>query len=96
MARSIQSQSGRPQAGVGAVLGLLANAIFWLVAAMVLPIRAIVDAFPEIAPYSLWAPILLYALAFWSFIRAARVLQRLAATRTAPAARPRAAAPQAG
>uniref|UniRef100_UPI00254745DC hypothetical protein n=1 Tax=Dongia deserti TaxID=2268030 RepID=UPI00254745DC len=39
---------------------------------------------------------LLYALAFWSFIRAARVLQRLAATRTAPAARPRAAAPQAG
>lgn len=81
MARKIQSQPDQSQAGIQAFLRMLASAIFWLVAASVIPIRAIADAFPELAAYSQWAPILLYALAFWSFARALRVLQRLAAGR---------------
>lgn len=96
MARKIQSQPGRSQPAIGAFLGLLANAIFWLIVAIVLPVRSLVDAFPEFAPYAHWAPMLFYALAFWSFIRAVRILQRFAASRTAPLARARAsAAPQA-
>jgi hypothetical protein len=81
MARRIQSQPDQSPAGIQAFLRMLASAIFWLVAAIVIPVRAIADAFPELAAYSHWAPILFYALAFWSFARALRVLQRLAAGR---------------
>jgi hypothetical protein len=81
MARKIQSQPDQPQAGIQAFLRLLANAIFWLVVAIVIPVRAIAEAFPELASYSHWAPKLFYALAFLNFIRAARVLPRLAAGR---------------
>ncbi len=81
MARRIQSQPDQSQAGIQAFLRMLASAIFWLVAAIVVPVRAIADALPEFAAYSHWAPILFYALAFWSFARALRVLQRLAAGR---------------
>lgn len=86
MARKIQSQSARSQASPGAILGLLANGIFWLAIAILLPIRAIVDVVPGLAPYAQWGPVPFYALAFWSFIRAVRVLQRFAGNRT-PAAR---------
>lgn len=97
MVRAIQSKSGPSRAGIQAFLRTLANAIFWLVAAIVIPVRSIADAFPELAPYSHWAPILFYALAFWSFIRAVRVLPHLAAGRTATLLRGRTAAPmQAG
>lgn len=92
MARTIQSQSGRLQPAIGAFVGPLANAIFWLMMAIMLPLRSLVAAFPEFAPYVHWAPILFYALAFWSFIRAVRVLQRFAAGRTAPLVRARASA----
>lgn len=80
MARTIQPRSGR-QAGIGNFLGLLANAIFWLALAIVLPLRAIVEEVPALAPYASWAPILFYALAFWSFVRALRQVPRLAARR---------------
>lgn len=86
VARQIQSQPGRAQAGIGAFLGLLANAAFWAVIAIVVPVRPLVDALPELAPFARWAPLLFYALAFWSLIRAVRVLQRLAASRAAPLA----------
>lgn len=85
MARAIQSKTGPSRAGIQAFLRMLANAIFWLVAAIVIPVRSIADAFPDLAPYSHWAPILFYALAFWSLIRAVRVLPRFAA---GPAAAP--------
>ena len=82
MARNIQSQSDPSRATIQAFLRMLANAIFWLAAAIVIPVRAIAEAFPELAAYSQWAPILFYAIAFWSFIRAVRILPRLAADRT--------------
>jgi len=91
MARKIQSQSGRPEASMKTFIGLLANAIFWLVMAIVLPIRAILDTFPELAPYASWAPILFYALALLGFVRAVHSLQRLAADRKPPAIRPKTA-----
>lgn len=78
MARKIQSQSGGAQASLKSFLGLLANAIFWLVMALLLPIQAFLDMIPELAPYAPWAPPLFYALAFWSFVRAVRSLQQLA------------------
>lgn len=87
VARQIQSQPVRAQAGIGAFLGLLANAAFWAVIAIVVPVRPLVEALPEIAPFARWAPLLFYALAFWSLIRAVRILQGLAARRTAPLAR---------
>jgi len=84
MARKIQSQSNRPE-GVKAFVGLLANAIFWLVMAVVLPIRAIADIIPALAPYAEWAPFLFYGLALVSFLRAVRSLQKVATTRQKPA-----------
>lgn len=90
MARNVQSQSSRSPAG--SFLGLLANALFWLVVAIVVPIEAIAGAFPELAPYAHWAPVLFYALAFWSFIRAVRALKHLAASRVAQLAQARATA----
>jgi hypothetical protein len=88
MARQIQSQSARSQ-GAKTFVGLLANAIFWLVLAIVVPVESFLGTIPEMAPYAHWGPILFYALAFISFVRAVRSLQRLAAGRTLPAARPR-------
>lgn len=81
MARSIIPQSGLPAAGAKAFIGLLANAIFWLVMALVVPVQAFLDTIPGLAPYAHWAPILFYALAFLSFARAVRALQRVAAGR---------------
>jgi hypothetical protein len=81
MARNIQSQSGRSDAGIKSFVGLLANAIFWLVMAIVLPIRAFVDMVPALAPYAPWAPLVFYGLAVLSFVRAVRSLQRTAAGR---------------
>jgi len=85
MARKIQTQStgleSGTKTGTKAFIGLLANAIFWLVMAVVLPIRAIMDAFPELAPYVHWAPILFYMLALLSFVRAVRALSRVATRR---------------
>ena len=80
MAREIQSQSNRQQGGK-AVLGLLANAVFWFVVAIAVPVEAFLRPIPEIAPYAHWAPFVFYGLALWSFIRAIRGLQRLAASR---------------
>lgn len=80
MAREIQSQSNRPQGGK-AVLGLLANAVFWVVVAIAVPVEEFLRPIPEIAPYAHWAPILFYALAAWSFLRAIRGLQRVATSR---------------
>jgi hypothetical protein len=91
MPRKIQLQSGRSDAGMKSFAGLLVNAIFWLVLALVLPVGAIVDVFPEVAPYTHWAPVLFYTLAFWSFIRAVRTVQRFAAGRVSSLARPKAA-----
>ena len=80
MAREIQPQSNRTQAGK-TVLGQLANAVFWLIAAIVVPVEAFLRPIPEVAPYAHWAPVLLYLLAAWSFLRAIRTLQRAAASR---------------
>jgi hypothetical protein len=80
MAREIQAQSNRQQGGK-AVLGLLANAVFWFVVAIAVPVEAFLRPIPEIAPYAHWAPFVFYGLALWSFIRAIRGLQRLAASR---------------
>ena len=71
MARQIQSQSNRPLGGK-AVLGQLANAVFWVVVAFAVPIEEFLRPFPEFAPYAHWAPILFYVLAVWSFLRAVR------------------------
>jgi hypothetical protein len=80
MARQIQSQSNRSPGGK-AVLGQLANAVFWVVVAIAVPVQEFLAPFPEFAPYAHWAPILFYVLALWSFLRAIRSLQRLAASR---------------
>jgi hypothetical protein len=79
MARKIQSQSGGARASLKSFLGLLANAIFWLVMAALVPVQAFLDMIPEIAPYAHWAPLLFYGLAIISFVRAVRILQQLAA-----------------
>jgi hypothetical protein len=80
MARQIQSQSNRSPGGK-TVLGQLANAVFWVVVAIAVPVEEFLRPFPEFAPYAHWAPILFYVLAVWSFLRAVRTLQRLAASR---------------
>lgn len=80
MAREIQAQSNRQQGGK-AVLSPLANAVFWFVIAIAVPVEAFLRPIPEIAPYAHWAPFVFYGLALWSFIRAIRGLQRLAASR---------------
>src|SRR4029453_17076852 len=80
MARQIQSQSNRPQGGK-AVLGQGANAGFWLIVAIAVPVEEFLRPIPEIAPYAHWAPFVACFLAAWSFIRAIRSLQRLAASR---------------
>jgi hypothetical protein len=80
MAREIQSQSNRPLGGK-AVLGLLANAVFWFIVAIAVPVEEFLREIPEIARYAHWAPFVFYGLALWSFIRAIRALQRLAASR---------------
>jgi len=81
MAREVQSQSNRSQGGK-AVFGLLANAVFWLVVALAVPVGEFLRGIPDIAPYAPFAPLLFYALALWSFVRAILALQRLAAGRT--------------
>jgi hypothetical protein len=78
MARKIQSLSGGAQASLKSFLRLLANAIFWLVMAALVPVQAFLDMIPEIAPYAHWAPLLFYGLAIVSFVRAVRILQQLA------------------
>ena len=80
MAREIQSQSNRSPGGK-TVLGQMANAVFWVVVAIAVPVQEFLAPFPEFAPYAHWAPILFYVLALWSFLRAIRTLQRLAASR---------------
>ena len=80
MAREIQSQSNRPQGGK-AVISQLGNAVFWLIVAIAVPVEEFLQGVPEVAPYAHWAPILFYALAAWSFLRAIRTLQRGAASR---------------
>jgi len=79
MAREIQSQSNQPPGGKG-VLGQLANALFWVVVAIAVPVEEFLTPFPEFAPYAHWVPILFYVLALWRFLRAIRTLQRVAAS----------------
>lgn len=79
MPREVQSQSNRAQGGK-AVFGLLGNAVFWLVVAIAVPVEEFLRGIPDIAPYASYAPILFYALALWSFVRAIRGLQRLASS----------------
>ena len=83
MARQIQSQSNRSQGGK-AVLGLLANAVFWVIVAIAVPVEKFFGSLPELSPYAHWAPFVFYGLALWSFLRAIRGLQRLAASRWNP------------
>lgn len=78
MQREVQSQSNRGQGGK-AVFGLLVNAVFWLIVAIAVPVGEFLRAIPDIAPYAPFAPVLFYGLALWSFVRAIRGLQRLAA-----------------
>jgi hypothetical protein len=73
MARKIQSSSS--QAGAKTFAGLLGNAVFWLVVAMVVPIKAFVGSFPELAAFAPWAPLILYGLAALSFVRALLALR---------------------
>jgi hypothetical protein len=80
MAREIQSQSNRPQGGK-AVIAQLANAVFWVIVAIAVPVEEFLRPFPEAAPYAHFAPVLFYVLAAWSFLRAIRALQLLAASR---------------
>ena len=80
MAREIQSQSNRTQGGK-AVIAQLGNAVFWVIVAIAVPVEEFLRPIPEVAPYAHWAPILFYVLAAWSFLRASRTLQRLAASR---------------
>ena len=77
MARKIQPLSGQSPITGKAILGLLANAVFWLVIAIVVPVQAFLERFPELAPFAHWAPVLFFALAVLSFVRAARGLQHL-------------------
>jgi hypothetical protein len=79
MARKIQSLSSSSQAGLKSFLRLLANAIFWLIMAALVPVQAFLHMIPEIAPYAHWAPLLFYGLAIVSFVRAIRILQLIAA-----------------
>lgn len=78
MPREVQSQSNRGQGGK-AVFGLLVNAVFWVIVAIAVPVGEFLRAIPDIAPYAPFAPVLFYGLALWSFVRAIRGLQRLAA-----------------
>jgi hypothetical protein len=87
MARNVRPPSSRSSSG--SFPGLLANALFWFLIAVLAPVEAIARTFPELASYAHWAPVLCYVLAFWSFIRALRVLKDLAASRTAALARAR-------
>ena len=80
MAREIQSQSNRTQGGK-TVLAQLGNAVFWVIVAIAVPVEEFLRPIPEIAPYAHLAPILFYVLAAWSFLRAIRTLQRVAASR---------------
>lgn len=80
MAREVQAQSNRIEGGK-AVFALLGNAVFWLVVALAVPVEEFLRGIPDIAPYAHLAPVLFYALALWSFVRAIRGLQRLAAGR---------------
>jgi hypothetical protein len=57
----------------------VANAVFWLVLAVALPIDSFLRTIPELARLAPFGPILFYALAFFSFVRALRNLQHLAA-----------------
>src|SRR5262245_627882 len=82
MAREIQAQSNRPQGGK-AVFAQLGNAVFWVIVAIAVPAEEFLRGIPEVAPYAHWAPFVFYGLALWSFLRAIRGLQRLAAGRMA-------------
>src|SRR5919198_4869636 len=68
MARKVQSSSSQP--GGKTFAALLGNAIFWLVVAMVVPVKTFVGSFPELAAFAPWAPLILYGLAALSFVRA--------------------------
>jgi hypothetical protein len=96
MARRIQSQSDGPQASIGAFLKLLTGGVGWLFMATFVPIQALLDDFPALAPYAHWAPILFYILAFWTFSRAVLTLQRVARGRTSPGLRGRKAGARTG
>jgi hypothetical protein len=80
MAREIQPQSNRTQGGK-AVIAQLGNAVFWVIVGIAVPVEEFLRPIPEVAPYAHLAPILFYVLAAWSFLRAIRTLQRLAASR---------------
>ncbi|HEY1385327.1 MAG TPA: hypothetical protein VGF43_17010 [Dongiaceae bacterium] len=73
MARKIQSSPSRGSRKTFAAL--LGNAIFWLVVAIVVPIKAFVGSFPELAAFAPWAPIILYGLAALNFVRALLALR---------------------
>jgi len=73
MARKIQSSSSR--GGTKTFAGLLGNAVFWLIVAIVVPVKAFVGSFPELAAFAPWAPMVLYGLAALSFVRALLTLR---------------------
>lgn len=80
MTRTIQSGGG-PRASAKTFVGHLASALFWIVVAVIFPVRLTPELVPGLAPFAQWAPAVFYALAIWSFIRSARSLQALAAGR---------------
>jgi hypothetical protein len=78
MARDIQPQANEARgAEVKAFVGLIATAIFWLVVAIVFPVRIVPQLVPELAMGVDWLPIMFYGLAAWNFIRALRSLRGL-------------------
>lgn len=78
MARSIQPQANQARgAGVRVFLGLLANAIFWLVVAIAFPVQILSQLVPGLARTVDWLPVVFYGLALLSFIRAVRSLRGL-------------------
>lgn len=76
MSRKVQSQAARPSSGAKTVASLFANALFWLVLAIVLPVRHFLEAFPELVPFAPFAPLVLYGLALLSFVRGLLGLRR--------------------
>ncbi|MEZ5833009.1 MAG: hypothetical protein R3D05_17690 [Dongiaceae bacterium] len=75
-------RSGRSPTGGKSLVGLLGNALFWLILAIAIPIAQLQDEFPQFAEYLAWVPYLFYALALISFVRAIRGLSGLFAQRT--------------
>jgi hypothetical protein len=78
MARNIQPEANRLRAGsMKTAVGHLGSAIFWLVVAIVFPVRIIPQLLPELAGSVDWLPVVFYGLAIWNFIRFARGLRGL-------------------